>query len=93
MVTHCKQPETMVNWEKMYGNAWSNMLKLWWRVALWPIRRVWKIALSFSELNLSHAERVTTRFKTQETWIGHNTTSYHNLNALLHVLPHIFFSF
>ena len=44
----------------MYGNVWSNMSKLWWHVALWSIHvsGVWKVALSFSNLNFSHVEHV-----------------------------------
>ena len=69
----------MVHWEKMYGKVWSNTLKLWWHVALWPMHvcRVWKVALSFSNLNFSDVERVTTHCKTLQTWIGHNATRYH----------------
>ena len=29
-------------------------------------------------------------FQTLWTWIGHNATSYHNLNPLPHALPYIF---
>ena len=36
---------------------------------------------------------VITHYKTLQTWIGHNATHYHNFNALLHVLPYIYFSF
>ena len=28
-------------------------------------------------------------FQTLQTWIGHNATRYHNLNALPHALPYI----
>ena len=28
-------------------------------------------------------------FQTLKTWIGHNATCYHNLNALSHPLPHM----
>ena len=38
-------------------------------------------------------ERVTTHFKTPETWISHNATRYHNLNVLPHALQCIFFQF
>ena len=91
MVMHCKQAQTMVKWEKMYGNAWTNMFKLWWRVALWPIHvcRVWKVTLSFNNLNFSHVERVATHYNTLQTWIGHNATRYHSFNALPHVWPYI----
>ena len=75
----------------MYGKAWSNTFKLWWHVALWPIHvcRVWKVALSFSNVNFSYVERVATHYKTLQTWIGHNATHYHNFNALPHALPYI----
>ena len=33
-------------------------------------------------------ERVTIDYQTLYTWIGHNTTPYHNFNALPHALPH-----
>ena len=33
-------------------------------------------------------ERVATYYQTLQTWIGHNATCYHNLNALPHALPH-----
>ena len=35
-------------------------------------------------------ERVITHYQTLETWIGHNATRYHNLNALPHALSCIF---
>ena len=31
-------------------------------------------------------------FQTLQTWIGHNATRYHNLNALPHALLYIFLS-
>ena len=34
-------------------------------------------------------ERITTHYQTLKTWIGHNATHYHNLNALPHTLPNI----
>ena len=33
-------------------------------------------------------ERVTTRYQTLRTWIGHNATRYHNFKALPYALPH-----
>ena len=33
-------------------------------------------------------EHVTTHYQTLQTWIGHDATRYHNLNALPHALPH-----
>ena len=33
-------------------------------------------------------ERVTTHYQTLKTWIGHNATCYHNINALPQTLPH-----
>ena len=38
-------------------------------------------------------KRVTTHFQTLQTWIDHNPTRYHNLNALPHALPYIFSQF
>ena len=38
-------------------------------------------------------ERVTPHYQTLQTWIGHDATHYHNLNALLHALPYIFSQF
>ena len=38
-------------------------------------------------------ERVTPHYQTLQTWIGHDATHYHNLNALLHGLPYIFSQF
>ena len=38
-------------------------------------------------------ERVTTYYQPLQTWIGHDATRYHNLNALPHALPYIFFQF
>ena len=32
--------------------------------------------------------KVIAIFQTLQTWIGHNATRYHNLNALPHVLPY-----
>ena len=29
-----------------------------------------------------------TNFQTPQTWLGHNTTRYHDLNVLPHALPH-----
>ena len=29
-----------------------------------------------------------TNFQTPQTWLGHNATHYHDLNALPHVLPY-----
>ena len=34
-------------------------------------------------------ERVTTHYQTLQTWIGHDATRYHNLNALPQALPHV----
>ena len=47
-----------------------------------------KVAISFSNLNSSHIERVTTHYHTLQTWISLNLTRYHSLNALPHALPH-----
>ena len=33
-------------------------------------------------------ECAVTHYQTLQTWIGHNATRYHYLNALPHVLPH-----
>ena len=38
-------------------------------------------------------EGVTTHYQTLQTWIGHNVTCYHNLNAPPDVLPYIFSQF
>ena len=38
-------------------------------------------------------EGVTPHYQTLQTWIGHDATHYHNLNALLHALPYIFSQF
>ena len=38
-------------------------------------------------------ERVTTQYKTLQTWIGHNEMLYYNFNALPHALPYILFQF
>ena len=38
-------------------------------------------------------ERVTTYYQTLWTWVGHNTTRYHNFNALPHALLYIFSQF
>ena len=48
-----------------------------------------KIAISFSNLNFIHVERVTTHYHTLQTWIGHNAIRYHNLNSLPHALPYV----
>ena len=32
--------------------------------------------------------KVVAIFQTLQTWIGHNATRYHNVNALPHVLPY-----
>ena len=85
----------MLNWKKMYGNAWSNTLSLWWNVALWPthVYRVWKVAISFSNLNFSHVECFTSHYQALQTWVGHDATRYHNFNALPHALSYIFHDF
>ena len=31
-----------------------------------------------------------TNFQTPQTWLGHNVTRYHDLNALSYALPYIF---
>ena len=31
-----------------------------------------------------------TNFQTPQTWLGHNTMRYHDLNVLPHALPYIF---
>ena len=38
-------------------------------------------------------EHVTTRFQTLETWIGHNTTHYHDFKVLPYSLRCIFSQF
>ena len=38
-------------------------------------------------------EPATTHYQTLQTWIRHNTTRYHNFNALPHTLPYIFSQF
>ena len=35
-------------------------------------------------------EHVTSYYQTLQTWIGYNTTYYHNFNVLTRALPHIF---
>ena len=35
-------------------------------------------------------ERVTTYYQTLKTWIGHNATRYHKINALPQALPYTF---
>ena len=37
-------------------------------------------------------ERVTTHYRTLQTWTGHDTTRYHNFNELTHALLYIYFS-
>ena len=54
----------------------------------WTCCHVWKVAISFSNLNFSHIERFTTHYQTLQTWIGLNVMRYHSLNALPHALPH-----
>ena len=49
---------------------------------------VWKVAISFSNLNFSNLELVTTNYQALQAWMGLNVTRYHSLNALPHVLPH-----
>ena len=50
-----------------------------------------KFAISFSNLNFSQFEHVTTHYQTKQAWIGLNITRYYNLNALPpHALPLIF---
>ena len=47
-----------------------------------------KFAISFSNLNFSQFEHVTTHYQTKQAWIGLNITRYYNLNALPpHALP------
>ena len=53
-----------------------------------PCLHVLKVAISFSNLNFSHIERIITHYQTLKIWIGLNGTYYHNLNALPHALPH-----
>ena len=81
-------------WQIMF---WHFLTKVWYffKASLWPIHvcRVWKVALSFSNLNFSHVVLVTTHYKTLQTWIDQNATHYQNFNALPHVLPYIFFHF
>ena len=51
---------------------------------------VWKVAISFSNLNFSHIERVTTHYQTLQTCIALNVTHYHSLNVLPpHVTAHV----
>ena len=38
-------------------------------------------------------ERVTTHYRTLQTWIGHDATRYHNFNVLRDALPYIFSKF
>ena len=38
-------------------------------------------------------KHVTTHYKTLQTWIDHNATSYHNFNVLLHVIAYLFIQF
>ena len=52
------------------------------------ICHVWKVVISFSNLNFSHIELVTTHYQTLQTWVGLNATRYHSLNALPHAFPH-----
>ena len=51
-------------------------------------RHVWKVAISFRNLNFNHIQRVTTHFQTFQTWISLSITHYHSLNTLQHVLRH-----
>ena len=44
---------------------------------------------SFSNLNFSNTEHVTTHYKSLQTWIGLNVTLPHTLQQ--HVLPYILF--
>ena len=39
-----------------------------------PSCHVWKVAISFSNLNFSHIERVTTHYQTLQTRIGFDVT-------------------
>ena len=82
MVKRCKLPQTMLNWEKVYGNACGNIMKSWYCIASWPIHvcRVRKVAISLRNLNFSHIEHFITYYQ--------HITRYHNLNALSHALPH-----
>ena len=47
-----------------------------------------KFAISFSNLNFSKFEHVTTHYQTPQACIGLNVACYHNLNALPHTLSH-----
>ena len=38
-------------------------------------------------------ERATTYYQTLQTWIGYNTTRYHNFNVLPLAIPYIFTQF
>ena len=38
-------------------------------------------------------ERVTTHYRTLQTWIGHDATRYRNFNVLRDALPYIFSKF
>ena len=55
-----------------------------------PCCHVWKVAISFSNLNFSHIKHVTTHYQTLQAWIGLNVKRYHSLNALPHALLFIF---
>ena len=68
---------------KLYDNNFSNSANM-----DRPCFHVGKVAISFSNLNFSHIERVTTHYQTLQTWTGLNVMLYHSLNALPHALPH-----
>ena len=53
-----------------------------------PSCHVWEVAISFSNLNFSNTEHVTTHYKSLPLWIGLNVTLPHTLQ---HVLPYILF--
>ena len=38
-------------------------------------------------------KHIITHYKTLQTWIDHNATSYHNFNVLLHVIAYLFTQF
>ena len=54
-----------------------------------PCCHVWKVSISFSNLNFSHIERAITHYQTLQIWIGLNVTHYSSLNARPHALPYI----
>ena len=68
---------------RLHGNNFSNSANM-----DRPCCHVWKVSISFSNLNFSHIERVITHYQTLQTWAGLNVMHYHSLNAVPHALPH-----